>query len=135
MGECDWYITGDIATLDKDWFIHITDRLSRFSKIGGEMVPHIKIEQELQSVLGNSESTCAVTAVQDDKRGEVLVVFYKGTVTPEFLWEQLNQREIPKLWIPKRENFYQIDEIPLLGSGKRDLKRIKEMAQQKVLAK
>ncbi len=131
----DWYITGDIATIDKDGFIHITDRLNRFSKIGGEMVPHIKIEQEIQNILGGSESMCAVTAVQDEKRGESLVVFYKGTMEVEDLWEELNQKEIPKLWIPKRENFYQINDIPLLGSGKRDLKRIKEMAQQRVLAK
>ncbi|MBI5202482.1 MAG: MFS transporter [Elusimicrobia bacterium] len=38
-----YYVTGDIASVDPDGFITITDRLSRFSKIGGEMVPHIMI--------------------------------------------------------------------------------------------
>lgn len=127
-----WYITGDIATIDKDGFIHITDRLSRFSKIAGEMVPHIKIEEEILDILGTREQSCAVTAVSDEKKGEALVVFYKGTVLPDELWGRLNQKEIPKLWIPKRENFYQVDDIPLLGSGKRDLRKIKEMAQQMV---
>src|SRR5678816_2873969 len=40
-----WYVTGDIASIDEDGFIFITDRLSRFSKIGGEMVPHLKVEE------------------------------------------------------------------------------------------
>lgn len=130
-----WYVTGDIATIDKDGFIHITDRLSRFSKIGGEMVPHIKVEEEILNILGTSELACAVTAVPDEKKGEALVVFYKGSILPEELWERLNQKEIPKLWLPRRENFYQVDDIPLLGSGKRDLRKIKEMAQQRVCAK
>ncbi|MFH1692169.1 MAG: AMP-binding protein [Candidatus Omnitrophota bacterium] len=130
--EGDWYITGDIATIDKDGFIHITDRLSRFSKIAGEMVPHIKIEEEVLNILGVQEQACVVTAVSDEKKGEALVIFYKGTVLPDQLWECLNQRDIPKLWIPKKENLCQVADIPLLGSGKRDLKKIKEMAQQMV---
>ena len=48
------------------------------------------------------------------------------------LWERLHQKELPKLWLPRRENCHQVDEIPLLGSGKRDLKKIKEMALQKL---
>ncbi len=127
-----WYVTGDIATIDKDGFIHITDRLSRFSKIGGEMVPHIKIEEEALNILGTQETLCAVTAVPDEKRGEALVIFYKGVMLPDELWERLNQKDLPKIWIPKRENFHQVDDIPLLGSGKRDLKKIKEMALKKL---
>ncbi len=126
-----WYVTGDIASIDKDGFIHITDRLSRFSKIGGEMVPHIKVEEEVSAILGTSEPVCAVTAVRDERKGEALVVFYKGALAPGKVWEKLNQKEIPKLWVPKRENFYQVDAIPLLGSGKRDLKKIKAMAQER----
>lgn len=128
----DWYITGDIATIDKDGFIHITDRLSRFSKIAGEMVPHVKIEEEILNILGAQEQACVVTAVSDEKKGEALIVFYKGAMLPDELWRCLNQKEIPKLWIPKRENLCQVADIPLLGSGKRDLKKIKEMAQQMV---
>ncbi|MBN1794866.1 MAG: MFS transporter [Candidatus Omnitrophica bacterium] len=125
-----WYISGDIATIDKDGFICITDRLSRFSKIGGEMVPHIKIEGEISNILGAVEPVCVVTAVPDEKKGERLAVLYTGDLNIEEIWGRLNQREIPKLWIPKREHFYQVKEIPLLGSGKLDLKKIKSMARE-----
>jgi acyl-[acyl-carrier-protein]-phospholipid O-acyltransferase / long-chain-fatty-acid--[acyl-carrier-protein] ligase len=122
-----WYITGDIAAVDEDGFIRITDRLSRFSKIGGEMVPHVKIEEVINDVLGNAASV--VTAIPDEQRGEKLIAFYtQNGIKKEELWEKLNQSELPKLWIPKRENLHLIDSIPLLGSGKVDLKKVKAMA-------
>ena len=122
-----WYITGDIAAVDEDGFIRITDRLTRFSKIGGEMVPHMKIEEVINEILGNSASV--VTAVPDEQRGEKLVAFYsQNGMTKEELWNRLNQSGLPKLWIPKRENLHAIDSLPLLGSGKVDLKKIKTLA-------
>lgn len=129
-----WYITGDIASLDEDGFISITDRMSRFSKIGGEMVPHVRIEEVINEILGNA--ACVVTALPDEQRGERLVAFYaqNGTSTDE-LWEKLTQSGLPKLWIPKRENIHCIDAIPLLGSGKVDLKTVKRLAAEKSEAK
>ena len=125
-----WYITGDIASLDEDGFITITDRISRFSKIAGEMVPHMKIEEAVNTILG--EAASVVTALPDEHRGEKLIAFYaRNGVSAEELWEKLNQSELPKLWIPKRENIYCIDSIPLLGSGKVDLKHVKRLAVEK----
>jgi acyl-[acyl-carrier-protein]-phospholipid O-acyltransferase/long-chain-fatty-acid--[acyl-carrier-protein] ligase len=122
-----WYVTGDIASIDEDGFIRITDRLSRFSKIGGEMVPHVKIEETINEILGSAASV--VTAVPDPQRGEKLVVFYtQNGVSRDELWSKLHQTELPKLWIPKRENIHVIKTIPLLGSGKADLKKIKALA-------
>jgi len=69
-----------------------------------------------------------MTSVPDDKRGERLAVLYKGELDINALWDKLNATDFPKLWIPKREDFFQVAEIPLLGSGKLDLKRIKTMA-------
>lgn len=123
-----WYVTGDIASIDEDGFITITDRVSRFSKIGGEMVPHLKIEETIMKLIGGGHA-CAVTAVPDEQKGERLVVFYTHPdISPDELWEKLNETNLPKLWLPKRENLYRVAEIPFLGSGKVDLKRLKAMA-------
>ncbi len=122
-----WYVTGDIARIDDDGFIHITDRLARFSKIAGEMVPHIRIEQAVQTMIG--EAGCVVTAVPDEHKGERLVIFYQcRELAPDDLWRRLSESELPKLWIPKRDNIFPIDDIPLLPTGKTDLRQIKTMA-------
>lgn len=123
-----WYITGDIATIDKDGFICITDRLSRFSKIGGEMVPHIKIEEMLHQILNESEQVCAVTSLPDEKKGEKLVVFHTRGFDAGEVTKKLSEKGLPALWVPKKENFHKIDSLPLLGSGKLDLKALKNIA-------
>jgi acyl-[acyl-carrier-protein]-phospholipid O-acyltransferase / long-chain-fatty-acid--[acyl-carrier-protein] ligase len=126
----EWYVTGDIAAIDDDGFIRITDRLSRFSKIGGEMVPHLKVEEAVNDMLG--DDGCVVTAAPDEQKGERLVVFYTyKEMTPEALWERLSQTNLPKLWIPKRENFYFLESIPTLGTGKVDLRAVKALAVQR----
>ena len=125
-----WYATGDIAAVDEDGFIRITDRISRFSKIGGEMVPHMKVEEVINHALGGIAA--AVPALRDSQRSEKLVAYYvQNGVAKEDLWDRLNQSELPKLWIPKRENLHAIDALPLLGTGKVDLKKIKAMAQER----
>src|SRR5262249_5946317 len=91
-----WYVTGDVAMVGSDGFIHITDRLSRFSKIAGEMVPHMKIEEELQALLAEPHAA-VVTAVEDPAKGERLVAFYTDpAATPQNLWDRLNESSLPK---------------------------------------
>ncbi len=96
-----WYVTGDIATMQEDGFLTITDRLSRFSKIGGEMVPHIKIEEKLHELAEVTEQVFAVTAVPDEKKGERIVVLH--TLSEQSLapvLEKLSQCDLPALWKP-----------------------------------
>jgi acyl-[acyl-carrier-protein]-phospholipid O-acyltransferase/long-chain-fatty-acid--[acyl-carrier-protein] ligase len=124
-----WYVTGDIAIIDGDGFIAITDRLSRFSKIGGEMVPHIKIEEEIREALGEEELFAIVTAVPDDKKGEKLVVLYKGDKDIGLIINRMRAKNIPNLWIPKKEDFYKVETFPVLANGKTDFKLVRELAR------
>jgi acyl-[acyl-carrier-protein]-phospholipid O-acyltransferase/long-chain-fatty-acid--[acyl-carrier-protein] ligase len=124
----DWYVTGDIATIDADGFIRITDRLSRFSKIAGEMVPHMKVEEEIQDLLGEGH-TSTVVSVADESRGERLIAFYSDpALSPAELWDKLTATSLPRLWIPKREDLRPMESIPTLGSGKIDVQRLKKIA-------
>jgi acyl-[acyl-carrier-protein]-phospholipid O-acyltransferase/long-chain-fatty-acid--[acyl-carrier-protein] ligase len=124
-----WYVTGDIATLDEDGFLEITDRLSRFSKIAGEMVPHLKVEEKLHELAGATEQTFAVTGVPDVKKGERLVVLH--TLDAARLAECLDKLAdcgLPNLWIPRRDHFFRVESLPYLGTGKLDLRRIRDTA-------
>ena len=124
-----WYVTGDIAILDEHGFLEITDRLSRFSKIGGEMVPHLKVEETLQELAGLTDQCFAITGVPDGKRGERLVVLH--TLSEEKLkevLEKLADADLPNLWKPRPDQFFHVETLPYLGTGKLDLRKIREMA-------
>ncbi len=131
-----WYQTGDLAKIDADGFLHITGRQSRFSKIGGEMVPHGRIEEVMEASLRSGEDDEAlhvvVSAVPDEKKGERLVVLHLPlqNKTPDDLRAAITAAGLPNLYLPSRDCFFQVDSIPLLGSGKLDLKQIRDLANQ-----
>ncbi|MGE4135672.1 MAG: AMP-binding protein [Pirellulales bacterium] len=130
-----WYITGDMGMIDAQGFIHITGRLSRFSKIGGEMVPHLRIEELIERMLSDDDEKlfAAVTAVPDERKGERLIVFHLPTEkTPAEIVKQLSAAGLPNLWIPGTDSFFEVDEIPVLGTGKLDLRAVREMALERV---
>jgi len=127
-----WYNTGDMGRIDDDGFISLTGRLSRFAKIGGEMVPLEKIEEDMHQILGTNDRVVAVAAVPDEKKGERLVVLYLPSLSMPVgeLTTKLGERGMPNLWIPSDRDFHQIAEMPVLGTGKLDLRRVKELAME-----
>ncbi|HIQ20964.1 MAG TPA: MFS transporter [Planctomycetes bacterium] len=128
-----WYVTGDVAEIDRDGFIRITGRESRFSKIGGEMVAHLRVEEALGQLLPTEDDAVhfVVTGVEDPRKGERLVVLHTGfPKPPERICRELVELGLPGLWIPSPDSFAQVDEIPLLGSGKLDLRRIRQLAEE-----
>ena len=132
-----WYCTGDIARLDNDGFITITGRQSRFSKIGGEMVPHMLVEAAVNDALGaaDGELVAVVTAVPHPTKGERLVVLHVQEIPDiSFVCRQLADRGLPNLWIPAVDSFSMIDQLPLLGSGKLDLRQLNEIARERFCA-
>ena len=130
-----WYITGDVGFIDPDGFIHITGRESRFSKIGGEMVPHIQVEEEIAKLVGGNEDTMtlAVSSVPDEKKGERLVVLYTSlSEPPEAIVKKLIASGMPSIFVPGAESFVQVDAIPILGTGKLDLRGLQKLAREKM---
>jgi acyl-[acyl-carrier-protein]-phospholipid O-acyltransferase / long-chain-fatty-acid--[acyl-carrier-protein] ligase len=130
----EWYETGDVGYLDQDGFVFITGRQSRFSKIGGEMVPHIKIEEAICELLGGSEDALniGVASVPDEKKGERIIVLHtKIDKTPSEIVKGLQAAGLPNLYLPSEDCFIEVDAIPILGTGKLDLRALQQMAREK----
>ena len=117
-------MTGDGGSVDRDGFITITDRLSRFSKIGGEMVPHTRIEEEVRALTGRE---CVVVSLFDRDGRERLICFHTHPdMEGSRIRRALVERGMPPLWIPKEIRY--IESIPRLGTGKVDIQRVKALA-------
>ena len=128
-----WFRTGDLGRVDDHGYLFVEGRLSRFSKIGGEMVPHEKIEREVMEFLGakqEEDQVCAIVGVEDQAKGEQLVLLTTRSIEAKDLRVHLSARGFPNLWIPKI--IRQVSDIPTLSTGKMDLRKIRELAVEEV---
>jgi acyl-[acyl-carrier-protein]-phospholipid O-acyltransferase/long-chain-fatty-acid--[acyl-carrier-protein] ligase len=124
-----WFKTGDLGRLDEDGFLYIEGRLSRFSKIAGEMVPHETIEAKIIQAFGlkmEEERVIAVVGIPDQAKGEALVLLATRDLPSEKIREFLIAEGLPNLWIPRTIKL--VEKIPILGSGKLDLGKCIELA-------
>lgn len=132
-----WYVTGDVAIIEADGFIRIVGRESRFAKIGGEMVSHLAIEEPLTEIVGAAEDgmqKLVVVSVPDPARGERLAVVHSELEqTPQELRRSLASAGLPNLYIPAASDFVQVDSLPLIGTGKLNLREIKRIAESRTL--
>jgi acyl-[acyl-carrier-protein]-phospholipid O-acyltransferase/long-chain-fatty-acid--[acyl-carrier-protein] ligase len=112
----------------------LTGRASRFAKIGGEMVPLERLEEELHAVMNTTERVVAVSAVGDEKRGERIIVLHTAIPegwSAEKLCNALSQRGLPNLWVPDARDFFAVETMPILGTGKLDLQNLQRLALEK----
>ena len=105
-----WYSTGDIVEIDDEGFVHIRGRLKRFAKIAGEMVSLETVEQIAHLA---SPTAHHAASTQADPR-DSLVAAAKANGSPELA--------VPRV-------IRNIEQIPLLGSGKTDYVALKRMAE------
>jgi acyl-[acyl-carrier-protein]-phospholipid O-acyltransferase / long-chain-fatty-acid--[acyl-carrier-protein] ligase len=124
-----WLKTGDLGRFDEDGFLFIEGRLSRFSKIGGEMVPHETVEQKILAALqldNEGDRAIAITSVPDEQKGEALILLSTLAIEQAELRSRLQEAGTPNLWIPKK--ILRVEQIPVLATGKLDLRACSELA-------
>ncbi len=124
-----WFRTGDLGRFDDDGFLFIEGRLSRFSKIAGEMVPHETVETKIHEALGlpaTGERLLMIVGVPDEAKGEALVLLSTVDMSQSDLRAKLTALGVPNLWVPR--TIKRVESLPVLGSGKLDLKGCRDLA-------
>jgi acyl-CoA synthetase (AMP-forming)/AMP-acid ligase II len=95
----------------------------------GLMVLHTKVEERLHELAGSTEQTFVVAGVPDEKKGERLVVLHELLYARlHEVLEKLSQTDLPNLWKPRADQFFKVDSFPLLGTGKSDLRKVRDTA-------
>ena len=94
-------------------------------------MPHVKIEDKLHELAGVTEQVFAVSAIPDEKKGERIAVLHTlPDAKLASVLEKLAQCDLPPLWKPRANQFFHIDTLPYLGTGKIDLRGVKVLASE-----
>jgi acyl-[acyl-carrier-protein]-phospholipid O-acyltransferase/long-chain-fatty-acid--[acyl-carrier-protein] ligase len=131
LSEDGWFFTGDLGRIDGEGFLFIEGRLSRFSKIGGEMVPHEAVEEAVIKTLDlpdENDPVCVVVGMEDESKGERLVLLTSIDLAKDELRRNLAKAGLPNLWIPR--DIRKVEAIPILPTGKLDLLEVKKLVAE-----
>ncbi len=130
--DSGWLRTGDIASVDEQAFVQITDRAKDVIKSGGEWISSVELENELMSHPAVVEA--AVIAKPDERWAErplcCVVLSSDGAASAEELIEHLRSR-VAKWWLP--DEFAFVQEIPKTSVGKFDKKVLRGRLAEETL--
>lgn len=132
-----WFKTGDLGRVDLNGMLTLGGRRSRFSKIGGEMVPHEVVENAIEEFVTHPEGfvgrAVAVVGVPDAQKGEALVLLScvhhsQLTQALDEIRTYMVEQGLPRLWCPRE--IIPVETIPALPSGKMDLRGCQMLANE-----
>ena len=121
-----WYNTGDMGYLDKDGYLWHAGRFKRFTKVGGEMVSLVKVENTLEKYLP-PEVLCCVVEIMDEKKGSLIIAAVSAEINKTEILRKM-MTELPVIALPRQ--FLTINELPVMGTGKVDFRTVTRMVQE-----
>ncbi|MDP3114917.1 MAG: AMP-binding protein [Candidatus Cloacimonadaceae bacterium] len=123
-----WYDTGDIGIIDDDGFLWHRGRLKRFVKVGGEMVSLVKVETLLSKLLPEDVICCVVDVPNPIKGSDVIAAVANDKFDMHAVLKQL-KKELPAIAVPRQ--FYIIEDIPMMASGKVNFREVERICRER----
>ncbi|MBP8960264.1 MAG: AMP-binding protein [Bacteroidales bacterium] len=123
-----WYDTGDMGFLDEDGFLWHAGRFRRFTKVGGEMVSLVKVENILEKYIPEGVS-CCVVEISDEKKGSYIVAAVSEQVNKTEILRKM-MYDLPSIALPRQ--FIVINNLPVMGTGKIDFTTVTKLVQEKM---
>lgn len=123
-----WYNTGDMGYLDVDGYLWHSGRFKRFVKVGGEMVSLVKVENVMEQHLPEGVA-CCIVEIPDEIKGATIVAAVTKEINKIAILRKMGQ-ELPNIALPRQ--FFVIEELPMMGTGKIDFRSVTELVNDMV---
>ena len=118
-----WYNTGDMGYLDEDGYLWHAGRFKRFVKVGGEMVSLVKVENVMEQFLPEGVS-CCIIEIPDEIKGATIVAAITKDINKVAILRKMG-KELPNIALPRQ--FFVIEELPMMGTGKIDFRSVTKL--------